>query len=71
MSRSARVGRSHYKLRRRKLLARPNRKIIPIPADLTKPTDAEAFVKEAHTALGRIDILVNNAGSAPGGFSSS
>ena len=44
-----------------------NRKIIPIPADLTKPADAEAFVKEGHTALGRIDILVNNAGSAPGG----
>jgi NAD(P)-dependent dehydrogenase (short-subunit alcohol dehydrogenase family) len=44
-----------------------NRKIVPIPADLTKPADAEAFVKEAHTALGRIDILVNNAGSAPGG----
>jgi NADP-dependent 3-hydroxy acid dehydrogenase YdfG len=44
-----------------------NRKIVPIPADLTQPGDAEAFVKEAHTALGRIDILVNNAGSAPGG----
>src|SRR6201987_2325663 len=44
-----------------------NRKIVPIPADLTKPADAEAFVKEAHTALGRIDILVNNAGSASGG----
>src|SRR6202007_2054929 len=44
-----------------------NRKIVAIPADLTKPADAEAFVKDAHTALGRIDILVNNAGSAPGG----
>ena len=44
-----------------------NRKIIPIPADLTKPSDAENFVKGAHSALGRIDILVNNAGSAPGG----
>jgi 3-oxoacyl-[acyl-carrier protein] reductase len=43
------------------------RKIVPIPADLTKPTDAENFVKQAHTALGRIDILVNNAGAAPGG----
>ena len=38
-----------------------NRKIVPIPADLTKPADAEAFVQEAHTAFGRIDILVNNA----------
>jgi NAD(P)-dependent dehydrogenase (short-subunit alcohol dehydrogenase family) len=43
------------------------RKIIPIVADLTKPSDAESFVKAAHQALGRIDILVNNAGSAPGG----
>jgi NAD(P)-dependent dehydrogenase (short-subunit alcohol dehydrogenase family) len=45
-----------------------NRKIVPIPADLTKPADAENFVKQAHAALGRIDILVNNAGSAPGGI---
>ena len=44
-----------------------NRKIIPIPADLTKPEDAENFVKQAHAALGRVDILVNNAGSSPGG----
>jgi 3-oxoacyl-[acyl-carrier protein] reductase len=43
------------------------RKIIPIPADLTNPADAENFVKKAHAALGRIDILVNNAGSSPGG----
>ena len=43
------------------------RKIIPIVADLTKPADAENFIKQAHAALGRIDILVNNAGSAPGG----
>src|SRR5215813_6633937 len=44
-----------------------NRHIVAIPADLTKPEDAENFVKAAHSALGRIDILVNNAGSAPGG----
>src|SRR5262249_33787073 len=43
------------------------RKIFPIAADLTKPADAENFIKAAHAALGRIDILVNNAGSAPGG----
>jgi NAD(P)-dependent dehydrogenase (short-subunit alcohol dehydrogenase family) len=43
------------------------RKIFAITADLTKPADAENFVKKAHAALGRIDILVNNAGSAPGG----
>src|SRR5215472_9967171 len=40
-----------------------NRKIVAIPADLTKPTDAENFIKQAHAALGRVDILVNNAGS--------
>jgi NAD(P)-dependent dehydrogenase (short-subunit alcohol dehydrogenase family) len=34
-----------------------NRKIVAIPADLTKPADAEAFVKDVHTALGRIDML--------------
>ena len=44
-----------------------NRQIVPITADLTKPADAENFVKKAHAALGRIDILVNNAGSSPGG----
>src|SRR5580700_1694613 len=43
-----------------------NRHIVPITADLTKPKDAENFIREAHAALGRIDILVNNAGSAPG-----
>ena len=45
-----------------------NRKIVPIPADLTKPEEAENLVRQAHAALGRIDILVNNAGSAPGGI---
>ena len=44
-----------------------NRKIVPIPADLTKDADAKNFVAEGHRALGRVDIMVNNAGSAPGG----
>ncbi|HEV2299932.1 MAG TPA: SDR family NAD(P)-dependent oxidoreductase [Stellaceae bacterium] len=43
------------------------RRIIPIPADLTKPAEAENFVHAAHRELGHIDILVNNAGSAAGG----
>ena len=43
------------------------RKIIPITADLTKDTDAKAFVEKGHQVLGRVDIMVNNAGSAPGG----
>jgi NAD(P)-dependent dehydrogenase (short-subunit alcohol dehydrogenase family) len=43
------------------------RKIIAIPADLTKDADAKNFVEQGHKALGRVDIMVNNAGSAPGG----
>jgi 3-hydroxybutyrate dehydrogenase len=32
------------------------------PADMAKPAEIEAMVKEATTKLGRVDILVNNAG---------
>jgi NAD(P)-dependent dehydrogenase (short-subunit alcohol dehydrogenase family) len=44
-----------------------NRKLVPIPADLTRDEDAKNFVEQGHNALGRIDIMINNAGSAPGG----
>jgi 3-oxoacyl-[acyl-carrier protein] reductase len=44
------------------------RKVLAIPADLTRREDAERFVEGAHQHFGRIDILVNNAGSAPGGI---
>jgi len=43
------------------------RKVVAIPADLTKDADAKNFVEQGHRALGRVDIMVNNAGSAPGG----
>src|SRR5260370_18539082 len=43
------------------------RKIVGIPADLTKDDDARNFVAKGHEALGRLDIMVNNAGSSPGG----
>ena len=43
------------------------RKVVAIPADLTRREDAENFVNGAARELGRVDILVNNAGSAPGG----
>src|SRR5262249_8485446 len=43
------------------------RKIVAIPADLTKDADAKRFVEQGHQALGRVDIMVNNAGSSPGG----
>lgn len=36
-------------------------------ADLSKPTDAEAFVKAVVAEWGRIDVLVNNAGVARDG----
>jgi len=44
-----------------------NRRIVAIPADLSKDADAKNFVAQGHKALGRVDILVNNAGSSPGG----
>ncbi len=38
-------------------------------ADVTNPTDVDAFIQEAADSLGGIDILVNNAGAAhPGTF---
>src|SRR5207249_2549274 len=41
------------------------RKIVPIPADLTKDADAKNFVEQAHQAPGRVDTTVNNPGSSP------
>jgi 3-oxoacyl-[acyl-carrier protein] reductase len=43
------------------------RRIIAIPADLTRDADARNFIEQAHAALGRVDIMINNAGSSPGG----
>jgi 3-oxoacyl-[acyl-carrier protein] reductase len=43
--------------------AESGRRVVAIPADLTRREDAEHFVHEAVRALGRLDILVNNAGS--------
>jgi 3-oxoacyl-[acyl-carrier protein] reductase len=51
----------------RELTKATGRKIVAIPADLTKDADAANFVKQAAEALGRVDIMINNAGSAPGG----
>jgi 3-oxoacyl-[acyl-carrier protein] reductase len=42
-------------------------KVLPVPVDVTKPEELEAFVAAAHRAFGRIDILVNNAGGPPVG----
>jgi NADP-dependent 3-hydroxy acid dehydrogenase YdfG len=46
------------------LRAETGRKIVAIPADLTRTEDAERFVTTAAAELGRVDILVNNAGSS-------
>jgi 3-oxoacyl-[acyl-carrier protein] reductase len=43
------------------------RKIVAIPADLTKDADAKNFIAQGAKALGRVDIMINNAGSAAGG----
>jgi NAD(P)-dependent dehydrogenase (short-subunit alcohol dehydrogenase family) len=48
--------------------AESGRKVLAVPADLTRTEDAERFVQSAASVLGRVDILVNNAGSAPGGI---
>ena len=44
-----------------------SRKVVAIPADLSKDADARNFIEQAHQALGRVDIMINNAGSSPGG----
>src|SRR4029077_17917848 len=49
------------------IAAETKRKVVPIPADLTKDADARNFIAKGHVALGRVDIMVNNAGSSPGG----
>ena len=48
--------------------AESGRKVLAIPADLTRTEDAERFVTGAARRARPLDILVNNAGSAPGGI---
>ena len=38
--------------------------VLPVPGDVTSPSDIKRVVDEAVRAFGRIDILVNNAGAA-------
>ena len=37
-------------------------KVIYSPADMSKPADIAAMVRQARTAFGAVDVLVNNAG---------
>ena len=38
------------------------RKALPVQADVSKPESADALIKAALEAFGKVDILVNNAG---------
>lgn len=51
----------------RELCEETGGEVIPIPADLKQPDEAQRFIEESIKELGRLDILVNNAGAAPGG----
>ncbi|WP_347158022.1 SDR family NAD(P)-dependent oxidoreductase [Pontibacter chitinilyticus] len=42
--------------------AKTGNKVVPIPADVTKPGEVAQLLSKAKTAAGPIDILVNNAG---------
>ncbi len=44
-------------------LASTGRKVVAIPADLTRRDDRERLVQRVLEEMGRIDVLVNNAGS--------
>jgi short-subunit dehydrogenase len=35
---------------------------LPIPTDMTKPSEIKAMIRQAREHFGRIDILINNAG---------
>ncbi len=44
-----------------------NVQVIDVPADVSKPEDAQRVIKAALDAFGRVDILVNNSGGPPSG----
>ena len=43
-------------------LERHGVKVLPIPADVTRPADITALVQKTEQSLGPVEILVNNAG---------
>jgi 3-oxoacyl-[acyl-carrier protein] reductase len=44
--------------------ARTGRRLFPLRADLSQPSDIEDFVNGAADRLGGVDVLVNNAGAS-------
>src|SRR5262245_54347304 len=63
-ARVALAGRDPDKLRRAAGgLAGPGREVFARPADVTRPGDAEALVREVTDRFGAVHILVNNAGA--------
>ncbi|MDQ5839224.1 MAG: SDR family oxidoreductase [Acidobacteriota bacterium] len=57
----ARIGEAAEKIR-----AETGAEVFGVAADVTKDADAEAFVRRAMEATGRVDVLVTNAGGSPG-----
>jgi len=49
----------------RRLIESAGGQALAVAADVTRESDVERLVQEAHEAFGRIDMLVNNAGIAP------
>jgi NADP-dependent 3-hydroxy acid dehydrogenase YdfG len=56
------TGRDAAKLARAADGLQAGDRLVHFPADVSKPEQVEALVKDAVKALGRIDILLNNAG---------
>jgi 3-oxoacyl-[acyl-carrier protein] reductase len=63
----AMVARREQELKRlaAEISANAKRRALPIVGDVSKPGEAERFVKEAEEVLGPVDILLANAGGPP------
>jgi NAD(P)-dependent dehydrogenase (short-subunit alcohol dehydrogenase family) len=44
------------------LAASPNGHLLAVPLDVTNPAQADAAIRSAVDAFGRVDVVVNNAG---------
>lgn len=52
-----------------RIAAETGAEVTGVAADVTSDAEAEAFVRGAHEAAGRVDVLVTNAGGSPGSTS--